>query len=109
MNIWGYPLEIWLAGLIGVFIRLQTSNKLTWLGAMSTVVVAMAASLVLYLPVTELLSLSETWHVPVAVIIALTAENIMKSLVEISADKEWLMGIIRHLVNKDRDRNNDNR
>jgi hypothetical protein len=107
MNILGYPIEIWIAGLIGVFIRLQTSNRLTLLGATTTVIVAMAASLILHGPIVALLGLSVSWNVPVAVIIALTAENLMKAFVEISADKEWIKGWIRHLVDKKTDNNNE--
>ncbi|MBQ2262720.1 MAG: hypothetical protein II336_15280 [Loktanella sp.] len=102
----GYPLEIWLASFVAVIIRLQTSSTLTFFGAASTVIVALLTGVILYEQIVDLLGLSESWSVPVAIIVALSAENIMKIIVEMSADKEWLKDWIKYLVNKDgRDKN----
>ncbi|MFN3895723.1 MAG: hypothetical protein ACK4KU_14435 [Acinetobacter sp.] len=103
----GYPVEIWLASLVAVIIRLQTADRLTVLGAAATILVALLAGILLYGPIIVLLGLSQTWAVPMAIIVALSAENIMKIIVEMSADKDWLKGWIKHLVSKDNNKKDD--
>lgn len=107
MKFIGYPIEIWAACIVAVLIKLQTSNKLTLLGAIATTVVALFSGIILYQPIMAIFGLAEAWSIPLAIIISLSAENLMKALVEMSADKEWLKDWIHYLVTK-KERNNDN-
>lgn len=100
MQFLGYPMEIWLAAIVAMLIRLQTSNTLTILGATTTVIVALFAGVILYEPIIILFGLSESWSIPIAIIVALSAENLMKAIVEISSDRDWLKDWIRYLVDK---------
>ena len=102
MKFLGYPLEIWAVSIVAVFIKLQTSSSLTFFGAIVTTVVAMFSGVFLHIPIANILGLSSDWHIPLAVMLALSAENLMKAIVEISADKEWLKGWIIYLVDKDK-------
>ena len=81
-------------------IKLQSSKTLSVLGVVTTVAVGVGAGVILYSPVIALFSLSQSWEIIVAILIALSAENLMKSFVEISADKEFLKGWIKYLVNR---------
>lgn len=100
MHIFGYPIEIWFAAFVAMLIRLQTSNTLTALGAIVTVCVALFAGVILYQPVMLVFGLGEAWAIPIAIIVALSAENLMKAIVELSADKEWLTDWIRFFVDR---------
>ncbi len=100
MNLFGYPIEIWCAAFIAMLIRLQTSNTLTWLGAIVTVCVALFAGVALYGPIMGMLGIGEGWAIPIAIIVALSAENMMKAIVELSADIEWLKDYIRLFVDR---------
>lgn len=100
MNLFGYPIEIWVAAFISVLVKLQSSKHLTLLGSIVTISVALASGIILYQPILILLNLSSTWAVPVSIMIALSAENIMKSLVELSADKDWLRDWIKFLITR---------
>ena len=100
MNFFGYPIEIWVAAFISVLVKLQSSKHLTLLGSIVTISVALASGVILYQPILIILNLNATWAVPVSIMIALSAENIMKSLVELSADKEWLTDWIKLLITR---------
>lgn len=100
MLLFGYPVEIWVATIIAVLIKLQSSKTLSVLGVITTIVVGVGAGVILYGPVITLFALSNTWEIIVAILIALSAENLMKSFVELSADKEFLSGWIKYLVNR---------
>lgn len=102
MNFLGYPIEIWAAAIIAVFVKLQASNTLTLFGAITTVVIALLSGVFLYTPIAAILSLGTSWHIPLAIIIALSAENLMKAIVELSADKEWLKDWIIFMVDRDK-------
>lgn len=108
MILLGYPLEIWIAAGIAVFVRIQSSNRLTWLGSITTVSVGVFSGLILYEPLAMLIGLSTTWHVLLAIIIALSSENLMKAIVELSADREWIKDRIRYLVDS-RDHKDEHR
>ena len=95
-----YPIEIWAAVAVAIVVKLQTSNRLTLLGVVSTVIVAMGSSLLLYVPITEMMGWGADAHVVVAVILALTAENLMKAIVEFTADRGMMQGVIKHIVKK---------
>lgn len=102
MNFLGHPLEIWAASFMVVVVKLNMlgSSPTSWMAKLSTIAVALFSGLILYLPLVEMLGLSASWHVPVAIIISLTAENVMKSIVEISSDKELIKEWLRDFLNK---------
>ncbi len=111
MNFFGYPMEIWFASFVAVMFKLKMTSNWTIVGTITTMSIAMFSGLILYLPVVELLELSASWKVPVAILVSLTAENIMKSVVDLSADGDFLKDWIRYIVTKkfDKDsKNNDN-
>lgn len=102
MNILGYPIEIWAASIVAVLIKLQTSSTLTMLGALTTTIVALFSGVFLHETVAEMFGLDQSWYTVVAIVIALSAENLMKSIVELSADKEWLKDFIRFFVDREK-------
>ena len=111
MNFFGYPMEMWFASFVAVMFKLKMTSNWTIVGTITTVSIAMFSGLILYLPIVELLELSASWKVPVAILVSLTAENIMKSVVDLSADGDFLKDWIRYMVTKkfDKDgKNNDN-
>lgn len=100
MNFFGYPIEIWVAAFISVLVKLQANKHFTLLGSIVTISVALASGVILYQPILIILNLNATWAVPVSIMIALSAENLMKSLVELSADKDWLTDWIKLLITR---------
>lgn len=100
MSLFGYPIEIWIAIAVSILIKLQSNKRLSLLGAVTTVSVALFSGLLLYQPIVVLFSLSHSWEIIIAILIALTAENLMKTLVELSADRELLTGVVKFLVTK---------
>jgi hypothetical protein len=102
MTFFGYPWQIWAASFMAVMVKLSmaSSAPTTWIARVSTIAVALFSGLILYLPVVEMLGLSASWHVPVAIIISLTAENVMKNIAEFSEDKEFFKEWIKDFLNK---------
>lgn len=100
MNFFGYPIEIWLASLIAVMFRLKKTESWTIIGVLSSVAISLFSGLILYMPMVELLSLSASWHVPIAILIALTAENVMESVVDLSKDGDFIKDWLRFVVTK---------
>lgn len=100
MNFFGYPIEIWLASLIAVMFRLKKTESWTIIGVLSSVAISLFSGLILYMPMVELLSLSSSWHVPIAILIALTAENVMESVVDLSKDGDFIKDWLRFVVTK---------
>ena len=98
--LFGYPIEIWIALAVSILIKLQSNKRLSLLGAITTVAVALFSGLLLYGPIVSLFALSNSWEIIVAILVALTAENLMKTIVEISADKELLAGLVKFLITK---------
>lgn len=96
----GSPYEIWIASIIAVIIKLKSTKHLNRIGAGITIFVGVGAGVILYRPVIELMGVSPSWDVVVAILLALSAENLMKVLVELSSDKEWIKGIISAKVEK---------
>lgn len=104
MNFLGHPWQIWAAALIAV------SVKITMPGApksptskIISIFVALLSGVILYLPVVDLVGWGASMHVPVAIIISLTAENFMRSLVDLSSDKEILREWLKDFLNKKED------
>lgn len=96
----GYPIEIWIALGVAILIKIQSNKKLSILATITSVIVALSAGLLLYKPIIALLALGQNWEMIVAILIALTAENIMRSVVEISSDKDFLSGILSAVIIK---------
>lgn len=80
--IFGHDLSFWLAvGGAAVF-KLATSPRMTWLRSLVSVAAALFAAGVFTKPALALLRLdSETYIIPVAVLIGLTGEGLMKWLI----------------------------
>jgi ABC-type uncharacterized transport system permease subunit len=100
MSFFGYPIEIWIGAIIAVIIKLKSAKRLNWIGACITVFVGVGAGLILYQPAMELLGLAKSWEVVVAILLSLSAENLMKVLVELSSDKDWIKTLITTKVEK---------
>lgn len=86
----GHPIEIWAAILIAVMIKLRSSKNLTMYGYLTTIGIAVLSGLFLYTPLIALIGLSASWEIPIAILIGLTAENIMNNIVAISSDIDLL-------------------
>lgn len=109
MNIFGHPIEIWFASFVAVMFKLKMTSKWTVIETVTTISIALFSGVILYIPVTELLNLSASWHVPMAILISLTAENLMKNVVDLSSDSDFFKDWIRYIVNKKTGMNvNDN-
>ena len=98
MNFFGYPIEIWLASFVAVMFKLKNTGKQNIIGSITTVVIAMFSGLILYGPVSDIAGLSPSWNVIVAIAIAITSENLMKSFSTMTLDpdfiKDWLLYIL---------------
>lgn len=98
--IFGTPPEVWVASLIAVFIKLQAEQKLTLLGVVTTFAVGVGSGIIFYAPLSAALGLSAAWHVPMACLISLTSDNLLKVILELSADRRWIGDAIRYWVTK---------
>ncbi len=96
----GHPVEIWAGLVVSIIVKLKASKALTIVGAITTTIVGLGAGVLTYQWALKLLGLDESWSVPLAILIALTAENIMKNFVEISADSELLKSWASIFINK---------
>ena len=108
MNFFGYPVEIWLASFVAVMLKLKKTSSWSIVGTISTISIALFSGLVLYGPIITIMELPPTWSVPVAILSALTAENFMNNIVDISDDsdfiKDWLRFFLtRKIENDDKD------
>lgn len=111
MNFFGSPIEVWVATVIAVLIKLRNDTKLTLLGIITTFATGVGSGMLFYHQVADMLGLDQSWHVAIACIVTLTADNLMKVLLELSSDREWIKDWIKYLVTRDeghkRDDNND--
>ena len=101
MNFLNYPIEIWISVLVAVIVRLKSSVTLNWTGALSTTMVAVGAGMIMYKPITALIGLSPDWELLMSILIALTAENVMKGIIDFSDDKDTVKNIIKFVLNRD--------
>jgi hypothetical protein len=92
--LFGFGIDTWLIVVAAVLVRLSTAKNITVFSAIVTIVVGVVAGITLHVPVVALLSLSASWHIPVAILITLTSENLMRSLVEITYDTSFLKNIL---------------
>ena len=98
----GYPVEIWIATALAILIKLKSSPFLTLFGALTTVLVGIGAGVLGYRTAVTLLELSTDWNIVVAVLLALTAENIAKTVIEFSADTSMLKEFASWFINRDK-------
>lgn len=96
----GYPIEIWLGVFVAVIIKLKSSRVMTILGAMTTTLVAVGGGMLLHQKVIFLFGLDPSWDIFVAIILALTFENLMKFIVELSADQAALKDLASVFINR---------
>lgn len=101
MTFLNYPVEIWVAVFIAVIVRLKTSLTLNWTGALSTILVAIGSGMVLHKPITTLSGIGSEWELLMSILIALTAENLMKKIVDFSEDDDAVKNIVGAIVKKD--------
>ncbi|QCO57446.1 hypothetical protein EOK75_17175 (plasmid) [Pseudorhodobacter turbinis] len=94
----GYPVDILILVLAASLVRVISHKDKTFFAAIVSIIVAVSAGILLFGPVVALLSLSAAWNIPIAILIALSAENIMRSIVAITGDAAFLKDIIRKIV-----------
>lgn len=102
MQIFSHPVEIWLGILLAVLIKLRGANFeiLGFFGTAATVLISIISGVIFYVPIMDLLSLGPSWAIPTAILIALTAENLLKTVTEMTADKESLRKIAEGVLNR---------
>lgn len=106
MTFLGFPIEIWLAVFLAVMIKIRNAENLNVIGYITTIAISLISGVLLYMPVVELLSLSPSWHIPIAILVSLSAENIMQNVVNISSDNDMLKKFIEAWLSK-KGTNND--
>lgn len=94
MNFLGHTYEVWAAVVVAVLVRLRSAQRHTPLNSLVTVVVALGSGILLYDDFVNLFSLSSGWEIPMAILIALTAENIMNVLIDLSGDRSLFKNIL---------------
>lgn len=101
MNFLGHPWQIWAAALIAVSVKITSPGAPKSLTSrFISIFVALLSGVILYLPVVGAIGWGASMHVPVAIIISLTAENLMRSIVDLSSDKEILREWLKDFLNK---------
>lgn len=103
MQILSHPVEIWIAASLAVLVKLtglKGSTTIGIFGTATTILVALLSGVIFYIPIMELLSLGSSWAIPTAILIALTAENIMKTIVELSSDGVFIRKIADGILNR---------
>lgn len=101
MTFLNYPIEIWIAVIVAVIVRLKTSITLNWTGALSTTLVAVGSGMVLHKPIATLMGLGADWELLLSILIALTAENLMKGVIDFSDDADVVKNVIKTVITKD--------
>ena len=109
MNFFNYPFEIWIATIVAVLVKLRAETKLTLFGVATITLIGIGSGVIFYAPLTAAFGLSIAWQVPMACLITLTADNVMRVFLELSADRKWLGDIIRFWAIRkiDEGKNND--
>jgi|GEM_PF-3999980 len=107
MRILETPLEVLLAILIAAIVRMKSSLSLGWFGALTTTIVSILSGLLLYQPVLTVTGIDQSWEVMVAIIISLTAENLMKGIIEFSSQKGAFQRLLAAWITRDASHLND--
>lgn len=98
MNFFGYPIEIWLASFVAVMFKLKNNSNISIVGTITTVAIAMFSGLIMYRPIVEIINLAPSWNVPVAILVAITAESFMKQANDISSDKDFVKDWLKYIL-----------
>jgi len=101
------PIEVVIAILIAAVVRLKSSWSLGWIGALTTTIVSMFSGLLLYQPVLTITGIDQSWDVLVAILISLTAENLMKGLIDFTGQKGAFQRILMAFLTRDASHLND--
>lgn len=101
MLIFGFPIEIWLGVFAAVLVRVKSSVTLGWGGAITTTLVSTISGMILHRPFLSLTGLHQDWGILVAILIALTAENLMKGVLDWSSEKGALKNLLRAVIGRD--------
>lgn len=76
---------------------------LAFWGAVGTTLISLAAGTGLYAPVSAMLGIDPVYHVAVAVVLALCAENLLKAILDFSGKPQALNKLTAFLVTRDPD------
>ncbi len=95
------PIEIVLAVIAAVIVRMKSASTLSWIGATTTMVTGIVAGLFLYKDVAAILGLGPEYHTIIAVVIALTAENIMKIIIDASNHPDSIFRVFKAFLIRD--------
>lgn len=101
-----YPIHVWASVILAVFVRLTNDTKgsatiprRVLIGKkLTNAITSTASGMILHKPIVEILEISDKWYVIVAILVALTAENIMRSIIHVSEDDEAVTGIIKRYL-----------
>ncbi|WP_347141021.1 hypothetical protein [Paracoccus sp. SSK6] len=101
MRFLNYPVEIWIAVSIAILVRLKTSMSLGFWGALTTTVVGAGAGLVLHRPLSALVGVTGDWEILMAILIALTSENLMQGIVRWSSQEGAAGRLLTAFITRD--------
>ena len=94
----GHPIEIWIALLVAVMIKVRSDKTLTKIGILTSILVSILSGVILYIPIMEIFTLSPSWSILIAILSGLTAENIMKNIVTISSNIDLMKSVTEFFV-----------
>jgi len=77
--------SFWIAVVGAGLVKLVTSPRVSWLRGLISLAVAMFAAWVFTHPILKILNLDDDYIIPIAVLIGLTGESIMKWLAFLAA------------------------
>lgn len=102
MKFLNYPIEIWIAVAVAMVVRLKTSIGLGLVGALTTTLVGIGAGMVLHQPIANLFGLQgNDMQIIIAMVVALTAENLMKGIIEFSQQDGAAGRVITAILTRD--------
>ena len=94
----GHPINIWIALLVVVIIKVRSDNTLTKIGILTSVLVSILSGVILYIPIMEIFTLAPSWSIFIAILCGLTAENIMKNVVTISTNIDLMKSVAEFFI-----------
>lgn len=96
-----FDLKIWISVTVAIIFKLITSESLSLMKAIATVISAVFCAWVFTEPVLMFFQMDkETYELPMAAVLALTGEGIIRWLVSISNDPKEIIDMIRKLRGK---------
>lgn len=110
----GYGIDIWITSIIVALFRLkQSKQSVLAFGGFVTLFVSIMSAVLLHTPLMIILSLSLHYKYFIIILLALTAENLMNSVIRISSDNTFIKNIlinilkIRYDINTEKDTTNE--